>query len=70
MTYLLLDVVKRVRRVDREANQDDVGIRVGKRAQTIVIFLTSRIPQSQLDMSAIDLDISYIVLEDSRNVNL
>jgi hypothetical protein len=43
-SYLLLDVVKGVRRVDSEADQDDMGIWVGQRTETIVIFLTRRIP--------------------------
>jgi hypothetical protein len=42
--YLLLDVVKGIRGVDSEADQDDVGIGVGERSETVVIFLASRIP--------------------------
>ena len=45
-SYLLLDVVEGVRRVDSEADEDDVGVWVGQRSQTIVIFLASRIPKS------------------------
>jgi hypothetical protein len=41
---LLLDVVERVGGVNGEADQNDVGVGVGKRSETVVIFLTSRIP--------------------------
>lgn len=68
--YLLLDVVERVRRVDSEADQDDVRVGVGQRAQPVVILLASGIPQGQLDVLAIDLDIRDIVLKDGRDVDL
>jgi len=67
---LLLDVVKRVGRVDSETDQDDMRVRVGKRAQSVVIFLASGIPQGELDVLAIDFDIGDIVLEDGGNVDL
>ena len=44
LSYLLLHVIKGIRRVDSEADKDDVGIRVGQGTETVVIFLTSRIP--------------------------
>lgn len=44
MTYLLKDVVQRIRRVDGEADQDDVRVRVRERSETVIIFLASRIP--------------------------
>lgn len=43
-THLLLNVIKRVRRVHGEANEDDVGVGVTERAKTVIIFLTCRIP--------------------------
>jgi hypothetical protein len=67
---LLLDVVKRVGGVDGEANQDDVGVGVGQGAETVVILLASRIPEGQLDVLAIDLDIGDVVLKDSGDVDL
>ena len=70
MTYLLLHVVERIRRVDSEANQDDVRIRVRERAKTVVILLTSRIPESELDMLAVHLDIGDVILEDGGNIDL
>ena len=70
MTYLLLDVVERVGGVDGEANQDNVRIGVGKRSETVIIFLTGGIPKSQLDVLAIDLDVGNVVLENSGDVHL
>lgn len=69
-THLFLDVIKRVRRINSETNQDDVGVRVGKRAEPIVVFLTSRIPKSELNMLAIDLNVGDVVLKDSGDVDL
>lgn len=68
--YLLLDVLERIWRVDREADQDDVRIGVRERSETIVILLASGIPQGQLDVLAIDLDIGDVILENGRNVDL
>jgi hypothetical protein len=70
MTYLLKNVVQRVRRVDSEANQDDVRVGVGEGSETVIIFLSSRIPQGQLDVLVVDLDIGDVVLEDGRDVDL
>jgi hypothetical protein len=70
LQYLLLDVVKRIGGVDRETDEDYVGIRVRKRAETIVILLTSRIPKSQLHVLSIDLYIGHIVLEDGWDIDL
>ena len=44
-TDLLLNVVERIRRVDSKTDEDDVRIWVGQRAETIVIFLSSCIPE-------------------------
>ena len=44
--YLLLHVIKGIRRVDGEAYEDDMRIRVREGTETVVIFLASRIPQS------------------------
>lgn len=69
-SHLLLDVVKGVGRVDREADQNDVRVRVRERTETVVVFLTSRIPKSELNMLSVDLDIGDVVLEDSGDVHL
>jgi hypothetical protein len=69
-TYLLLNVVKRVRRVDGEADKDNMRIGVAERAETIVILLTSGIPKRKLDVLAVYLDVGDVVLEHRRDVNL
>lgn len=68
--YLLLDVVERVGGVDGEADQDDMRVGIGQRAQTIVVLLASRIPKGQLDVLAIDLDVGDVVLEHGGDVDL
>ena len=45
-------------------------IRIGERAETVIIFLTCRIPKSEFDMLAIHFDVGDIVLEDSGDVDL
>lgn len=68
--YLLLDVVKRIWGVNGETDQDDVRVGIRERAKTVVILLTSGIPQGQLDVLAINLDIGDVVLEDGGDVDL
>lgn len=68
--YLLLDVVERIGGIDGEANQDNVGVGVRERTETVVIFLASRIPKGQLDVLAVNLDIGDIVLENGGDVDL
>lgn len=67
---LLLNVIKGVGRVDSEADQDDMGVRVGERTETVIVLLTSGIPKSKLDVLSVDLDIGDVVLEDSGDVHL
>ena len=69
-SHLLLDVVKGIRGVDSKADENDMGIRVRQWTETIVIFLTCRIPQGQFDVFAIDLDIGNVILENSWDIDL
>jgi hypothetical protein len=68
--YLLLDVVERVGRVDGEADEDNVRVGVGERAETVVIFLASGIPEGELHVFAVDLDVGNIVFENGGDVDL
>jgi hypothetical protein len=68
--YLLLNVVQRIRGVNRKADQDDVRVGVGKRSEPVVVFLTSRIPEGEFHVLAIDLNIGHVVLEDGRHIDL
>lgn len=43
-TNLFLDVIEGIRRVDGEADEDDMGIGVAEGTKTIVVFLTGGIP--------------------------
>lgn len=69
-TDLLLNVIQGVGRIDSEADKDHVRIGVRERAETVVVLLASRIPESQLDMLAVNLDVGDIVLEDGGDVDL
>ena len=45
-----------------------VGVR--QRTETVVIFLTRRIPKSEFNMLAINLDVGNVVLKDSGDIDL
>lgn len=47
-----------------------MGVRVGKRSKSIVIFLTCGIPKRELDVLSIYLDVGDVVLKDSWDVDL
>jgi hypothetical protein len=70
VSYLLLDVVKRIGRVDGEADQDNVRVGVWERAETVVILLTGGIPEGELHVFTIDLDVGDIILENGGDVDL
>lgn len=46
--YLVHDVFERVGAVDGEADKEDVGLWVGKRAQAVVLLLAGRVPEGEL----------------------
>lgn len=64
--HLGLDVVERGRADNREADEEHVGLRVRERAKTIVILLTSSIPETQADGLAINHDIGRVVIEAAK----
>ena len=70
LAYLLLDVVERIGRVDGEADENDMRIGVGERAETVVIFLAGSIPEGELDVFAVNLDVGNIVLDDGGDIDL
>lgn len=61
-------VLERRRIHNAEANEKHVGLRIGERAQTVVVFLAGRVPQSDVDCFVVDHYISRIVVEHSRDV--
>jgi len=64
-SYLLFHIYEAVRYVDRIAYEDDMGTRVGKRAETVILLLTGGVPKSQFDPPAIYLDFRNIGFEHS-----
>ena len=82
-THLLGDVFKGVWAVDREADEQNVGVGVGEGAETVVILLacageragaravqTSCIPQCELDLLSINLNIRDVILKHCGDINL
>lgn len=49
LAYLVHDVFERIGAVDGEADEDDVGLWVGQWPQSVVLLLSSRVPERQLD---------------------
>lgn len=66
----MLDIVEGVGRVDREANEDNVCFAVCKRAQTLVIFLASGIPQGQLNGLAVYSAVGDVVFKNCWDIPL
>jgi hypothetical protein len=50
---------------NRKGHQEDIGLRIGQRSQSVVIFLAGGIPKAQIDWLSIDHHIGRIVIEDS-----
>jgi hypothetical protein len=65
---LRLDVLEGVRRDDGEGDEEDVGLGVGQRAETIVVFLAGGIPQTEVDGLAIHHHVGRVVIEHSGDV--
>jgi hypothetical protein len=47
-----------------------VRVRVRERAQPVVVLLAGRVPERQLDVLAVDLDVGNVVLKDGGDVDL
>ena len=59
IAYLLCHVIEPVGEVvNSVADKDDVGVRIGIFARTIVVFLAAGVPESKLDRHAIDGDVA------------
>ncbi len=69
-TNLLGNVFQGIRAIYGEADEEDVRVGVGEGSQPVVVFLTRSIPQGKLDLFAINLNISDVVLEDGGDVDL
>lgn len=53
---------------DGEADEENVGLRVGERTKTIVIFLTGCIPETKVDGLAVDHHVCAVVIENGGDV--
>lgn len=62
-TYLRLDVVERGRADDREADQEHVRLGVRQWSESVVILLSSGIPQTQADGLTVHHHACRIVVE-------
>jgi len=60
---LVLDVLKTDRKVNGEDDEDDVAFWVAQRPQSIVLLLSCRVPERDLDNLAVELSVCYVVLE-------
>lgn len=65
---LLSNIRERVRVYNTEAHQENVSLGVGEGPQSIVVFLTGSIPQTQVDGSTVDHDVGAVVVEHSRYI--
>ena len=62
-TYLGPNIFKTRRRYQRKANQKNICLWIGKGTQSVVIFLTCSIPQSQIDRFSIHHNICRVIIK-------
>jgi len=62
------DIVERGGRYDREAEEEDVGFGIAQRAKSSIFFLTSRVPEREIDVIAVDFDSRREIIEDGRDI--
>jgi hypothetical protein len=67
-THLSPDVLETRRADNREANEENVGLGVTQRPQAIVVLLSGRVPQAEVDGLAVDHDVCRVVVEDGGDV--
>jgi hypothetical protein len=67
--HLGQDVVKGRRADDGKANKEDISLRIRQRPETVVIFLSSGVPQAQTYGLVVDHDIRRIIVEPARIVS-
>lgn len=65
---LLADVLKGSRRDDGEADEEDIGLRVRERTETVIILLTGSIEESEGVGLVSNHDSNSIVVKDSRHI--
>jgi len=68
--HLVLDILEADRKVNGEDDQDNVAFWVAQRPQSIVLLLSCRVPERDLDNLAVKLSVCYVVLEHGGYVRL
>jgi hypothetical protein len=63
-------VLERDRIDDREADEEDVGVGVRQRAQSVVLLLAGCVPEAELDRLVAGRQVDDVVVEDGGNVVL
>ena len=69
-TNFLLNVVQRIWRVNGETDEDDMRVWVAERTKAVVVFLASRVPQSEFNVFSVNLYICNVVLKNGGDINL
>lgn len=62
------DVIVRVRGDDGESDNEDISLGVGEGTETVVIFLTGSIPQTEVDRLSVNHDVGAVVIEHGGDV--
>ena len=65
---LVANVLERGGGDDRVAHEEDVGVGVGQRAQTVVVLLPGGIPKTQGDGLGVHHDVGLVVVKHGRHV--
>jgi hypothetical protein len=65
---LILDIFERSGGVYREADEDHMGFSVGKWSEAFIVFLAGGVPESELNMFAIDAAVGNVIFKDSGNL--
>jgi len=66
VAYLGFDVIKRRRADDGEADKEHVGLGIRQRPQTVVIFLSRSVPQTETYGLPVHHDIRRVIVEALR----
>jgi hypothetical protein len=64
----MFHVLQRIWSIHRKSDENDMGFGICQRSQALVIFLSCRIPKSQLDRAAVDSAIRHVVFKYCRHL--
>ena len=68
LAHLCADVLEGRGGDDAEADEEDVRLGVGERAQAVVVLLAGRVPQAEVNRLAVHHDVGRVVVKDGRDV--